>query len=225
MRVTRLFRSRLFRFIVKGLKIHPRRTLRHIWIVNPFVFKTWAMFSLRVNGKIFLRDFTEACGEADVKPFLIWGTLLGCVREGKFLRHDYDIDFGILPQDWPKRSCLIEAMHRRGYSLELHENYKIRFSRDRLSHLDVDLFFPWEGKMVCLHGRDGAWFPFDAFDNFRGLTFENTRVLIPDPPERVLETAYGSWRIPVKKHDNAHIPNRLHIADGATWPKLLDHRS
>jgi len=226
--LSRVFRSRIFRCIADGLRHQPRRTLRHIWIVNPFEPETWLAFSLNVHGEIFLRDFTEACGEADMNPFLMWGTLLGCVREGGFLKHDHDIDIGILARDWPKRSLLIEAMRRRGYGLDdVGGNYKMRFiGRDLLAHLDVDVFFPWEGKMICFlnheSGRSGAWFPLDAFNNFRSLTFAGTPVSIPDPPERVLETAYGDWRTPVKKYDWSRIPNWLHIADGATWPKLPD---
>jgi hypothetical protein len=225
---SRLLRSRLFRCIAAGLRLHPGRTLRHICIINPFAPATWEIFSLRINGEIFLRDFTEACDEAGLSPFLMWGTLLGCVREGGFLKHDRDIDIGILARDWPKRNSLIEAMRRRGYGLDFERNYKVRFiGRDLLGHLDVDVFFPWEGKMVCFldhHeiGKHGAWFPLDAFDNFRSLIFSGTHVLIPDPPERVLETAYGDWRTPVKKHEWFRIPNWLQIADGAAWPSLPD---
>jgi hypothetical protein len=224
------FRYKIYtvlRSIADGLRLHPMRTLRHILIFNPFARKTWLNLSLSNHGENFLRDFLEACGEADVSPFLMWGTLLGCVREGGFLKHDYDIDLGILARDWPKRSPLIEAMRRRGYGLELSGNYKMRFiGPDLLAHLDVDVFILWGGKMVCCHyhesGMDGAWFPPDAFNNFRSLTFAGTRVSIPDPPERVLETAYGDWRTPVTKHESWCIPNGLHIADGETWPKLTD---
>ena len=216
------------RCIATGLKLHPSRTLRHIWIINPFApRRTGKIFSVRINGKEFLRDFTEACDEAGMSPFLMWGTLLGCVREGGFLKHDHDIDFGILAGDWPKRTLLIEAMRRRGYRLEFEHNYKMRFmDRELLAHMDVDVFFLWEGKMVCCHdhesGRYGAWFPPDAFNNFRSLKCAGTSVSIPDPPERILETVYGDWRTPVKKYDSGRIPNPLHIADGATWPKLAD---
>ena len=221
------FRYRILRSIADGLRLHPMRTLRHILIFNPFALKTWLSLSLSNHGEKFLRDFMEACGEADVSPFLMWGTLLGCVREGGFLKHDRDIDFGILARDWPKRSPLIEAMRRRGYGLELSRNYKIKFiGPDLLAHLDVDVFIPWGGKMVCCDnhesGKSGAWFPPDAFNNFRSLTFAGTRVSIPDPPERVLETAYGDWRTPVTKYSSGCNRNELRIADGEPGPKLAD---
>src|SRR6185312_12174765 len=91
-----------FRCVAIGLRDQPVRTLRHIWLVNPFVPGAGRNFSLRINGEKFLRDFTEACDEAKMSPFLMWGTLLGCVRENGFLKHDQDIDFGILAKDWTK---------------------------------------------------------------------------------------------------------------------------
>ena len=53
-------------------------------------------FDIQFHGKRFLRDFYEATDKVGIRPFLMWGTLLGCVREGRFLRPDSDIDLGIL---------------------------------------------------------------------------------------------------------------------------------
>ena len=215
------------RCVVDGLRLHPSKTLHHIRSYNVFELKTWQILSLGVHGEVFLREFTEACNEAEICPFLMWGTLLGCVREAGFLKHDYDIDIGILARDWPKGDLLIEAMRRRGFGLEFSRNYKMRFlGRDLLAHMDVDVFFPWQGNMICFDIQEndkliGAWFPIDAFSNFRSLPFSGTCVSIPDPPERVLEAAYGDWRTPTKDHDRSRTP-WLHIAPGATWPKLTD---
>ena len=96
-------------------------------------------------------------------------------------------------------------MRRRGYGLELSGNYKMKFiGPDLLAHLDVDVFIPWGGKMVCCATMKAAWMAhgfLPMIHNFRSLTFAGTRVSIPDPPERVLETAYGDWRTPVTKYE------------------------
>jgi hypothetical protein len=221
---------RLFQCITDGFRHRPARTLRYIWIINPFVRKTDKVFSLRVHGEAFLIDFIEASREAGMKPFLMWGTLLGYVREGRLLKHDKDIDLGILAGDWPKRHILIEAMQKRGYDLSFDRNYKIRFNRrDGFTHLDLDVFFPWEGKMVCLALKEddsfrGAWFQPDVFDNFCNCTFLGSEVLIPDPPERVLGAIYGDWRTPVKwkSYRSDSLPNRLELPREAKYPRLLD---
>jgi hypothetical protein len=219
----------LFRSIVDGFRHRPGLTLRHIWMVNPYVRRTCKAFSLRVHGGAFLRDFIAASRESGMKPFLMWGTLLGCVREGGILKHDKDIDMGILAADWPKRQRLIEAMEKRGYELRQAREYKIAFvRRDRITQMDIDVFFPWEGKMVCLaRERDGsfrgAWFQPHAFDNFRSCTFMGSDVLIPDPPEPVLEASYGDWRTPIKSYNSTgSIPNRIDLPAAAPHPDLAD---
>jgi hypothetical protein len=67
----------LFRSVMDGLRYRPWLTLRHIWMVNPYVRKTCKAFGLRVHGEAFLRDFIVASREAGMEPFLMWGTLLG----------------------------------------------------------------------------------------------------------------------------------------------------
>ena len=45
------------------------------------------------------REITERLVEVGIRPFLMSGTLLGYVREGSFMEHDYDIDLGLMPGD------------------------------------------------------------------------------------------------------------------------------
>jgi hypothetical protein len=218
----------LLRSVMDGFRYRPWLTIRHIWNVNPYVRKTAKAFGLRVHGKAFLRDFIAAGREAGMTPFLMWGTLLGHVREGGLLKHDKDLDMGILAADWPKRHRLIEAMQRRGYELRYAREYKIVFERrDRITRMDIDVFFPWEGKMVCLSEEEdgsfrGSWFRPNAFENLRNCIFLDSEVLIPDPPEPVLEAIYGDWRTPVKEYDsNGWIPNRL-VLPAAQFPRVVD---
>jgi hypothetical protein len=215
----------LFRSLLDGLWHRPILTLRNIWALNPRARKSWKAFGLRVHGGAFLSDFIAASREAGMKPFLMWGTLLGHVREGGLLKHDKDLDMGILAIDWPKRDALIEAMHRRGYELRHARDYKIVFERrDRLTRMDIDVFFPWEGKVICLSRlRDGsfrgAWFRPNAFEKFRTSIFLGSEVLIPDPPESVLEAIYGDWRTPIKSYDSTgSIPNRLTLESAPQLP-------
>jgi len=219
----------LFRSIVDGLRHRPWLTLRHVWMLNPCVRRTCKSFGLRVHGGEFLRDFIAASREAGMKPFLMWGTLLGHVREGGLLKHDKDLDMGILAADWPKRHALAEAMRKRGYELRHELDYKIVFERrDQLTRMDIDVFFPWQGKMVCLSRvRDGsfrgAWFRPNAFEKFCSCIFLGSEVLIPEPPEPVLEAIYGDWRTPIKAYDSTgSIPNRLTLASAPQWPQVVD---
>jgi len=158
----------------------------------------------------------------------MWGTLLGSVREGRFLRHDLDVDLGILASDYAKKEVLIAAMQKRGYRTRVDKDYKLKFTRPlcRL-WIDVDVFYPWNGKMICFADqKDGAWlgtvFPPDAFRRLREIDFaDDIKVLIPDPPEPVLEAIYGDWRTPVRRYDSRRdLLNRLLIPPSQPMPRF-----
>jgi hypothetical protein len=211
------FRGKLFQF---------RKSLRKRWRKSASSRRRGAR--LRHNGKQFLRSFYESSTEAGMRPFLMWGTLLGCVREGRFLRHDYDIDVGILADDYANKDRLVAAMRKRGYELASERLYKLKFVHpaSRL-WLDVDVLYRWNGRMITSVESDGghfkvSYFPLDAFDDFKEVVFlDDLRVLVPEPPETVLASSYGDWRTPVRDYrSQSDLRNRLQIAPGEPRPCL-----
>jgi len=172
--------------------------------------------AVRVYGKRHLRDFYAAAREAGVTPFLMWGTLLGCVREGKLLPHDRDIDVGILDIDLAKKDALVGAMRRRGYALIADRDCKFKFARPSFDLiLDIDVFFPWKDMIVCSSRQeDGSylseWFRQDAFAALTPRTFLGVRVLVPEQPELILQAIYGDWQTPRPAYSSQRDPlNRL----------------
>jgi hypothetical protein len=159
----------------------------------------------------------------------MWGTLLGCVREGSLLRHDTDIDIGILGHEYGIKDKLIAAMRKRGYDLTFDRPFKLRFTHPRsITWVDIDFVFPWNGRMITFfEGKkevEATHFPLNAFDNFREIVFlSDLAVLIPDPPEPVLTTIYGDWRTPIRKYKSgSDLLNRLHLAPGEPRPRVFD---
>lgn len=69
-----------------------------------------------------------------------------------------------------------------------------------------------------------ARFPLDSFSRLREITIlDGLRVLIPDPPEAVLETIYGpNWHIPDPGYSSTNdLANRLSIPKGQPIPRPL----
>lgn len=163
----------------------------------------WQSFSLQIHGADFLRDFYEVCDACGARPMLFWGTLLGYVREGSFIPHDYDIDLVLQPEDRPKQDALVAGMLARGY--RLRHNHKFQFSffrRDYFLYLDVDILFVSNGRLAVISpltattGEIDA-FPADAIGEPRqGLFVGAVKVWLPQNPELVLSSLYGDWRTP-----------------------------
>ncbi len=166
-------------------------------------------FKLHIHGADFLRDLVDASSQLGMKPFLMWGTLLGQVREGRFLEHDYDIDLGMLDDDYAKKDELIRAMKKRGYKVRHDVPYSLSFvTADGLLYLDIDRIYKHKGKMIQsarseLSGEITAYhYPDHVFNEFVSKIFvAGIRVWVPTRAEDLLESIYGDWRTPAKDYN------------------------
>lgn len=75
-----------------------------------------------------LRDIKQILDEADVKYWLDFGTLLGAVRDGKFIPWDNDIDLGTLPTESHKIIAKIPQFEQKGLVTDVtdHGIYLVR---------------------------------------------------------------------------------------------------
>jgi hypothetical protein len=224
-------RGRVSRYIVclaRGFRRDPRLAFQLAAGLR-LNRRSWQRFSLQTGGKELLRKFYEASRETGVRPFLMWGTLLGYVRERRLLLHDKDIDVAIFGADYSKRDSLIAALERRGFVLREDRPHKLSFwGDDGILHIDIDVIYPWEGRMICTtidpdEGLIGAWFPEASFGDLREVVFlGDISVLIPEFPELVLETIYGDWRTPVSAYNSrVGLLNRFHVPKGSPMPEPL----
>jgi hypothetical protein len=200
--------------LVRGMKLLDTKSLRQ--------------FSLAIHGRDFLADIYAVAHEVGIRPYLMWGTLLGAVRDGGPMRHDTDIDLGLSATDYARKVAFVSGMLQRGYFFTMDQTYKFRLlRRDHVLHADFDVFYPAGGRMICLvpdgEGHSGASFPIDSFDSLREVKIlDGLTVLIPDPPELVLETIYGpNWRTPDPGYSNSSgLANRLSVPKGQPIPPL-----
>ena len=201
------WRIRIATAVLRGFLRDPAQALRSVGSVNIEMGSVYR-FKLHIHGKDMLRDFMEAAAEAGVRPFLTWGTLLGFMRQGGFLPHDYDIDTAILADDYPRKDALKMAMIARGYRVRHDVPFAFSFeTRDRLLHLDVDVLYPFKDDLVSsmvseTTGRISAHrFPSQAYRSLERRMFPGQiPVWVPKDPERALEAMYGDWRVPVKDY-------------------------
>jgi len=159
---------------------------------------------LRLTGPKLLGHTLSACEKLGLKPFLIYGTLLGHYRDNGFIKHDWDIDLGLLEADIPKVPLLTKALQEKGILLTREDRYHVAYCYKRdLTHLDIYYFFRKEDKTTVHHynipKKELYTFTFssDIFEEFNKVKFLNKfEVLIPDKADKFLTEHYGTWRVP-----------------------------
>ncbi len=145
-------------------------------------------------------------GECGLPAFLSFGSLLGAVREGKFIGHDVDVDLGYFsshshPTDLMRESFRVErALRARGWAVRRMNGgfLGIDFDQSDGSRRNVDVFtaFRLDGRLFQVHdvsveAAESAVLPLGSIE------FEGRLMPTPAQPEVFLRAAYGpDWRTP-----------------------------
>ena len=83
-----------------------------------------------------LKVFMEFCDEFNLKPFLIWGTVLGAARNNKIIPWDDDIDLGINQNGFDKLLSMKEEIEKRGLIFSYYKQNKHLHSNLIRIHMD-----------------------------------------------------------------------------------------
>lgn len=151
--------------------------------------------------------------------FLLFGTLLGCIRDKSFIEWDGDMDFGILYEDWKEEYAdifkaegfitLVDVFWTHPRSEELvgkeliGKRSKVQmYYKEKQNRICFEVF----GKGINNHrysGCGGASRIFHCPEKLISKTikcdFYDTDVNIPEKYEEFLEYIYGNgWKIPDK---------------------------
>jgi len=172
-----------------------------------------------------LLEFDDLCRANGLTFFLVSGTFLGVVRDGKFIGHDHDIDLGVFA-DKPVVERLLSALSKaQNFSLIKAERILLRKVDDgvleyrlmdlpaiiKLVHRDgvaIDVFVhfidgdaAWHG--AGIHRWDNMQFELGDYP-FLGRTFKGAA-----DAELYLTENYGpNWRVPKSDFDsNTDTPN------------------
>lgn len=144
-----------------------------IWS-NRYFYKQYANYKkykrqrkLHKYGKEALGNIKMAFEEIQIPWFLVYGTLLGACREGKFISHDDDIDIGLFLDDYLETN--FKVLEKYGF-IKKHEflvddgNYA-REETYLYKGLSIDIFY-FKKKDGYLIGH--------GFSNKEGMSWEET---------------------------------------------------
>lgn len=151
--------------------------------------------------RVFAQEFNRPL-------FLLYGTLLGQVREGDFIPGDDDFDVGYVTEARTPAAikaeavAIMEKLVARGFIVSLNHLGRPHRIRDALSggpeiHLDNHIIFtPGDGH-VWLHPRAKLPLTLDSFRTVEEVTMRGVEVLRPVGAEKFLAAHYGpDWRVP-----------------------------
>jgi hypothetical protein len=152
-----------------------------------------------------VRDFAKRDG-ADI--FLISGTLLGPVRDGHLIRHDYDLDFGVFSGD-PGMDKFEQSL-RRDPRFDVRKTFRItpelsHYNRYMEGHtgkplkytilykgaVTIDIFVHLRYGNTIYHGTDRNILLNSSF-SLASMDINNKTYLVPDNPAQYLKENYGT---------------------------------
>jgi len=104
------------------------------------------------NNELFdlLQQVKEALDQHNIEFWLDCGTLLGAVREGKFLSWENDLDFGVMSEtiSTSKKILISETLRDQGHSVWIAENHiNIHHSGERV-FADINIYRKQNGFAV-----------------------------------------------------------------------------
>ena len=157
-----------------------------------------------------LESMKKILDDENQEFFLCCGTLLGCVRNKKFIEYDKDIDIGIFSNKFNSnlkniilRSGKFKLKHELG---NINNSYELSFIHKKTKvSIDIFLHYPLERNFYYCASFFGLcnkkpygfcrWkYPINKLEKCR---FYNKIYLIPSNKEEYLYYAYGkNWRIP-----------------------------
>jgi hypothetical protein len=139
-----------------------------------------------------LRDLHHILGQCGIHFWLIEGTALGAVREGRVIPTDTDIDIGIRSEDRPtlERRAL-PLLQRRGFVVWKRAPHLISIVK---SHLCVDMMCARPGGH-CIDMPCDQYLPLVRPDQLQRVRMYGLEFWAP--PIAYLERVYGQdWRTP-----------------------------
>jgi phosphoenolpyruvate phosphomutase len=182
------------------------------------------------NAKKLLFAVADALGEAGLPFCLGSGTLLGAIREERFIPIDLDIDLWACAEDFePLVPQIVKAMQKRSLETEVinhrhagywdGRDYAIKFSGYG-EHGDLTAFTSMPGNIRYnpTHASDDPFcIVFNADDfNFQGFhwIFYGREFCVPANPTNILTEIYNKWEVPDTTYDqpcirHAYKPNFL----------------
>lgn len=171
-----------------------------------------------------LKDFKFVMDKHRIRYGLMYGSLLGAVRDGGFIPWDEDVDIFVLEEDREKVINALFDFEAIGLKVA-REEYNAQLISVIRNEEYIDMYFfkrTFNGKRRSCDYAVSA----HHLENQETLEFLGMDFFIPHDAKKLLTTLYGNdWHIPKKgvKPGNATVDKKIKIFVKKTFPRF--HKS
>ena len=166
--------------------------------------------------------FKQLFDDAGIKFSLVYGSLLGAVRNGTVIPGDNDMD--VYTWEEEKLRAHIIDFYNKGLKLcVIRPGRMYRFHLNPSCWIDVYIYGELKGLLSLPYRRScigimGNETPRKFFTGYREIEYLGEKVLCPENPERLLEFWYGpDWRIPQNKKGIYRVRSAHYIRQPFTY--------
>lgn len=181
----------------------------------------------RVIARENLKLFKRIMDENQTGFFLFFGTLLGAIREGDFIEHDYDTDVGILAENRIAFARAAPKLVEAGFEFARSKD-RGRFVTFLRKGEFIDVYVAKATRRFpCRRcwNVDGSLLPHPLLAEFTDFPFLEDSYRIPRRYEEIFIALYGAdWRVP-KSNCTAYAPFDLYHPYRSTVLLLRRHLS
>jgi len=159
---------------------------------------------LQRHGATILSKVNDLSRQHSVDVYPTFGTLLGLIRDGRLMKHDFDMDFAILPSA-TNLSVFFAELQKEGFYFEWMETVddcltEVRF---RYKELTIDFFLHSftadRNKMMMIQtDSETRRYEYPRVDFLIDHSVLGLNLRIPNNYEEYLTSMYGAWNIVIK---------------------------
>ncbi len=151
-----------------------------------------------------LEDLAQVLSGVGVEFFLLYGTLLGAIRDRDLIIHDTDIDIGIFIKYKPLIPLALQRLETIGFNI-IRSSFNECGALERLSimrhdeYVDIGIFSTKKKYFRNFCGYGNNWHSLELFLSFDKAKIGEKSYLVPTNSKKLLKLWYGrNWRIPKK---------------------------
>lgn len=189
-------------------------------MIYPFLHWAYRLYAvpyrrrlLRKRGPGVLAKVVQVFRENGIFAYATSGTLLGLVRDGKFIASDDDLDFGFLADQRAARDVL-KIFLDNGFAYMFGWKYKDELTVFKLSYngvpIDFYAYLPYEDRRIAhsYYWDENENYPDTMANSLLGVRYPQitdvtfvdvygVKVPVPANYDEVLKTNYGNgWKVP-----------------------------